>query len=446
MTTLWKWAALVLTLSSLADSAGAVTYYINSSSGNDANSGTSSSAPWQSIAKINATPLVAGDSVLFARGTSYSECFYVNYSGAYLSPIFIGAYGSGAAPAFTNATFATGNYGNCIRVRGDWVTIDGLYFYSTAAVLGDPALYTGTDGPLTWQLGAVNIEQGADCVVVQNCEFNDCVAGVRTHGQYNVIQYNYIHDCTRVMVPYTGNWGPIGIWIGNDHTTASNNIIRGMISSAGTANIKGGAFEVDDNRISKYDIKLSRNFTQNNCGFLECVFDVPSNTANPAYDGWVITFNVSDDYQAFTKLRYSKNCAVNNNTILSRKADNGGEQAVFVIRGNNKQNRFKNNLIVTKFNKKVFDTAGDPTADIIQSNHYYAIGTLVMGNEGPGSNPTYGDAKIANMSATTAAGYKILNTSPCKHTGLSLGYTADFEFYPIPYGSAPDRGAFEYHP
>ena len=176
------------------------------------------------------------------------------------------------------------------------------------------------------------------------------------------------------------------------------------------------------------------------------VFDVPDNTASPAYDGWVITFNVSDDYQAFTKLRYSKNYAVNNNTILSRKVDNGGEQAVFVVCGHTKQNRFKNNLIMTKNNKKVFDTGGDSPADIIQTNHYYAVGTLVMGDEGPGSSPTYGDAKFVNIADTIAAGYKILSTSPCKNTGQDLGYTADFEFYPIPYGSALDKGAFEYHP
>src|SRR5262249_22537320 len=155
-----------------------------------------------------------------------------------------------------------------------------------------------------------------------------------------------------------------------------------------------------DNRISKYDVKLSRNFTQNNCGFLECVFDVPSNTTSPAYDGWVITFNVSDDYQAFTKHRYSKNCAVNNNTVLSRKVDNGGEQAVLVVRGKNKKNRFKNTLIMTKYKKKVSDPAGASPADIIQTNHYYAVGTLVMGNEGPGTSPTYGDAKFVDISAT----------------------------------------------
>jgi hypothetical protein len=446
MTTLWRLAASVLVLGLLTCPAVATTYYIDSVNGNDGNSGTSSSQPWQTIPKIQSTALSAGDGVLFARGSSYNQCYYVDYSGASGSPITIGTYGTGAAPAFTNATFVQGNFGNCIRIRSDFVTVDGLYFYSTAAVAGDPNQYSPGDGPLVWQLGAVNIESGCDNCVVQNCEFYDCVAAIRTRGQFTVAQYNNIHDCSRVMVPFSGNWGPLGIWMGNDHQTANNNIIRNMISSAGTANIKGGAFEVDDNRISKYDIKLSRNFTQNNCGFLECVFDVPSDTTSPAYDGWVITFNVSDDYQAFTKLRYSKNCAVNNNTILSRKVDNGGEQAVFVVRGHDKQNRFKNNLIMTKNNKKVFDTAGDVPADIIQTNHYYAVGTLVMGDEGPGTSPTYGDAKFADISATTAAGYKILSTSPCKNTGQSLNYTSDFEFYPIPYGSAPDRGAFEYHP
>jgi hypothetical protein len=444
MTTFWKRAALVLIIGLFISPAFATTYYIDSVNGNDGNSGTNSSQPWQTIAKIQSTALAAGDSVLFARGSSYSQCYYVDYSGTSGSRITISAYGSGAAPAFTNATFAQGNFGNCIRIRGDYVTVDGLYFYSTAAVAGDPAQYSPGDGPLVWQLGAVNIESGCDNCTVQNCEFYDCVAAIRTRGQYTVMQYNYIHDCSRVMVPFTGNWGPLGIWMGHDHQTANNNTIRNMCSGVSN-NIKGGAFEVDDNRISKYDIKLSRNFTQNNCGFLECVFDVPSNTANPAYDGWVITFNVSDDYQAFTKLRFSKNCAVNNNTILSRKQSND-EQAVFVVRGNNKQNRFKNNLIMTKWNKKVFDSGGYNPVDIIQTNHYYAVGTLVMGDEGPGSSPTYGDAKFVDISATNAAGYKILNTSPCKHTGQNLGYTADFEFFPIPYGSAPDKGAFEYHP
>ncbi|HEX3602281.1 MAG TPA: hypothetical protein VHU84_19160, partial [Lacipirellulaceae bacterium] len=194
--------------------------------------------------------------MLFACGSSYNQCYYVDYAGTSSTPITIGAYGTGAAPAFTNATFAQGNFGNCIRIRNDYVTVQGLYFYSTAAVAGDPNQYSPGDGPLVWQLGAINIESGCDNCTVQNCEFYDCVAAVRTRGQYTLAQYNNIHDCSRVMVPYTGNWGPLGIWMGNDHQTANNNIIRNMCSGV-SSNVKGGAFEVDDNRISKYDVKIN---------------------------------------------------------------------------------------------------------------------------------------------------------------------------------------------
>src|SRR5215211_737408 len=111
MSTFEKVGTLVLVLCSLACPAVATTYYVDSINGNDGNSGTSSSQPWQTIAKIQGTVLSAGDWVLFARNSGYSQCYYVDYSGAAGNPIVIGTYGSGLAPAFTNATFAQGNFG-----------------------------------------------------------------------------------------------------------------------------------------------------------------------------------------------------------------------------------------------------------------------------------------------------------------------------------------------
>src|SRR4029078_10386494 len=90
MTTVWKLAAFVLLLSLLACPAIATTYYVDSINGNDGNSGTSSSVPCKTIGKIQSTVLTSGDSVLFARGSSYSQCYYVDYAG-----ITIGAYGTG---------------------------------------------------------------------------------------------------------------------------------------------------------------------------------------------------------------------------------------------------------------------------------------------------------------------------------------------------------------
>ena len=44
------------------------TYYMSSSSGNDSNSGKSTSSPWKSLDKINSTKFYPGDKILFQKG------------------------------------------------------------------------------------------------------------------------------------------------------------------------------------------------------------------------------------------------------------------------------------------------------------------------------------------------------------------------------------------
>jgi len=81
--------------------AGATTYYVSSSSGNDANGGTSASAAWQSVAKVNAQALQPGDRVLFLRGDVWNESLAPAASGAAGNPIGFDAYGAGPAPNLT---------------------------------------------------------------------------------------------------------------------------------------------------------------------------------------------------------------------------------------------------------------------------------------------------------------------------------------------------------
>jgi hypothetical protein len=79
----------------------ATTYYVSSSTGNDANGGTSAGAAWQTIAKVNAQTFVAGDSILFRRGDVWNESLVPASSGASGNPITFDAYGSGPAPTLT---------------------------------------------------------------------------------------------------------------------------------------------------------------------------------------------------------------------------------------------------------------------------------------------------------------------------------------------------------
>lgn len=84
--------------------ANATTYYV-SNSGSDNNSGTSTSAPWKTLAKVSSfTGFVAGDAILFNRGEVFYGMLKINNSGSSGKPITYGAYGSGADPIITGFT------------------------------------------------------------------------------------------------------------------------------------------------------------------------------------------------------------------------------------------------------------------------------------------------------------------------------------------------------
>jgi len=81
--------------------ASATTYYVSSSTGNDASAGTSSGAAWQTVAKVNGQTFLPGDSILFKRGDVWNESLVPGSSGSSGNPITFDAYGTGAAPNLT---------------------------------------------------------------------------------------------------------------------------------------------------------------------------------------------------------------------------------------------------------------------------------------------------------------------------------------------------------
>ena len=95
------WIAFVITFFLCVPFAGATTYYVSSSAGNDANAGTSSATAWQTIAKVNSQTFAAGDSILLKRGDVWNESLAPPSSGTSGNPIMFDAYGTGAAPNLT---------------------------------------------------------------------------------------------------------------------------------------------------------------------------------------------------------------------------------------------------------------------------------------------------------------------------------------------------------
>ena len=75
------------------------TYYVDATSGDNTKDGLSEANAWQTIAKVVGSAFVAGDSILFKRGETWTgTALTVTWSGALGNPITFGAYGSGAKP------------------------------------------------------------------------------------------------------------------------------------------------------------------------------------------------------------------------------------------------------------------------------------------------------------------------------------------------------------
>ncbi len=78
-------------------------YYLDSASGKDKNAGTAQAAPWQTLAKVNATTFKPGDRILLKAGGSWTGQLHPLGSGKAGAPITLGSYGTGAKPVIDGA-------------------------------------------------------------------------------------------------------------------------------------------------------------------------------------------------------------------------------------------------------------------------------------------------------------------------------------------------------
>ena len=97
------------------------TYYV-SNTGSDSASGTSSTAPWKTINRVNAQVLKAGDKVLFKGGQTFSGGLYVpsREGGSSSYPVTFSTYGTG------RATIKSGTKAgiDVAQTAGIWIHID----------------------------------------------------------------------------------------------------------------------------------------------------------------------------------------------------------------------------------------------------------------------------------------------------------------------------------
>ncbi len=77
---------------------GQATYYVDAVGGNDAANGTSTSTAWKTLSKVNGKTFIAGDTILFKSGCTWTGTLSPKGSGNASAPIVIDVYGGPAQP------------------------------------------------------------------------------------------------------------------------------------------------------------------------------------------------------------------------------------------------------------------------------------------------------------------------------------------------------------
>lgn len=254
------------------------TYYV-SPTGSDTNSGLSSAAPWQTIAKVNAQTLSSGDQVLLQGGQTHSGNLLIQNSGTVDFPISLSSYGTGQA-TINPGTGAGISVKDCEYVRlsnlivlGPGVSVSGATSSSTSTGAGVEVLTTTTQASITsWRRGVyldrltvsgtyhgilVHNTAGSDSgpfpvgysdLRITNCTVHDCLSvGIKVWSDTNFGTANYlvhknvyIGACTvsniygdsAFLTSHTGN----GILVGNVNVGLTE---RCLVANGGQANGSG---------------------------------------------------------------------------------------------------------------------------------------------------------------------------------------------------------------
>ena len=111
------------------------TFYV-SPTGSDANAGTSSTAPWRTVGKVNNAALAPGDGVLFQAGATLSDATLMpGQSGGAGAPIVFGSYGAGKAKLTQGVWFSSKS----------WLTFTNLEIAGASQGISASAGGSGSD-------------------------------------------------------------------------------------------------------------------------------------------------------------------------------------------------------------------------------------------------------------------------------------------------------------
>lgn len=432
-----------VTTEGIVEGAGALSYYVDCSGGNDANSGTSSTSAWRTIAKANAAPLVPGGRLLLKRGCTWSETLKAKWVGTSTSPIVISAYGSGALPRILNAN------PDGVTITGSYQIIEYLEVHTDPPAI-DPNC---ANQPYGWRIGFAFNSSTAAYNTLRNSKASGLTAGVHLNvgSHHNKIINNTLVDNVLMSVNTNNHGnddsGAWGILLNGDDNEIARNYLSGNNAwcSYDYGPGEGASIEV---------YKAKRNYIHNNRSLGDSTFSelggsstVKSQDNVFAYNlysspnrksTFLIVFGPSNSFgPAYGTKAY-------NNTIYLGNVT--GSQGIVCTSGcSSSLLSMKNNIIVGGTKAAFADAPFDESNNIFWKDD----GKPFVQFMGFTMSPT--DRKIdPQFVAPSANNFRLQSTSPAINAGtgvpLSWSPVVDLDQIPVPQNGGIDIGGFEYMP
>ena len=392
-------------------SAAATSYYVNSISGSDSNSGTSPDRAWRSLSPVRSHPFAPGDTIHLSKGSSWSGGLVISRSGTQGNPITFTTYGSGNRPVITHPN----GWAN-IELRANWVVIEGLLL---------------RDSP------EAGVAISGERNIIRDIEVTDSGSGVTVRGPYNTVTNNYIHDLKMVRNTPGGDddYGAVAIWLHSANNVVSYNRLINLRAPSYDYGHDGGGVELYGSNIDNNYIH--HNYIENADGVIEIGGRSGSAANNTvAYNvlvnnhGRVLTVHLSGTYgSTITNFRFE------NNTIVESDPSNLG---LFWFSANPSAGaiNMRNNIFY-----KNGGTVSNRDGYAHTHNLYYFTGGATLGGISLGANEQVANPQFVNLNG---GDFHLQSTSPAINRGVNLNYTQDYNNAPVPQGSAPDLGAFEF--
>jgi hypothetical protein len=468
---------------SMASARGPAIFYVDNVSGNDANNGTSSTSPWQSINKINGSSFVAGDQILLKRGDTWSgQGLNVPNSGLAGNPIIFDAYSTGNNPLITQVS------GNGIVISNkSWLIVRNINV-SHSSSFGIVLQGGSANNILDTVDSGFNGDWGI--WIEDNGTTNNQVNNSSSHDNPNGgMQFNPgANNNTVTGGVYYNNTGQYASGVEFD---SSGNLATGVVSHNNYYGLKmygGGGTEsnTQNNRFYRntaysnsdfgFDVDFTGlgNLVENNVSYNNGTHGI---SIEGTTNGTIVRYNlvhnngsglggIELDGTTNVKIYYNviygegngiwllgggntsspQNVTIYNNTIYN-------SSNCIAVTSNAVNVTLKNN-ITSSCGTAVSVESGSTQGFVSNNNDWFVNGAsnLQWGNSNynlagwksatsQDANSVDSDPRFINPGS---ANFQLNSNSPAINTGANIGLSLDFNGASVPQGSAPDMGAYEF--